>query len=430
VAGHCKQLGDAAAHRARAHDDDIHRGIRQGTHHPIVSLSVSSLAREDCPVPLTVHTADVVLPVTAAAVPGGAVAVDGDRIAAVGPRAEVLAAYPGSRERAWRGVLTPGLVNAHTHLQYTDFADLARSGLPFPQWIATLTQRRVTFTVERWRESTRRGVHALLRTGTTAAADVVADACALGPVARAGLAGVSYMEAVGADDRRWAERHRLRLIQALETAPSGRAVGVSPHTLYTLGTAVFRDCLDIARERRLRVHTHLAETAAEAEYVLSGSGPLADALRGYELEMELLTSGGARSSPTAHLALLGGLGPDVHVAHAVHCDRADRELLRSTGTAVTLCPRSNRVLDAGAPPVAAYLDEGVALAVGTDSLASAPSLDLWADVAALHALARDQGYDGGDLPRRVDGPTSLSSTCRSTPTPTRRSSPTRPGGAP
>ncbi len=64
---------------------------------------------------------------------------------------------------------------------------------------------------------------------------------------------------------------------------------------------------------------------------------------------------------------------------------------------MALCPRSNAVIGLDEPPVAAYLLEGNALAVGTDSLASSPSLDLLADVSALHRLARAQGYANRDL---------------------------------
>ena len=82
-------------------------------------------------------------------------------------------------------------------------------------------------------------------------------------------------------------------------------------------------------------------------------------------------------------------------------DAPDRALLRDRGTAVALCVRSNRILGAGEPPVAAYLDEGNVVAVGTDSLASTPSLDLLDEAVALRDLARRQGYDAADLDRRI-----------------------------
>lgn len=342
--------------------------------------------------PITVHTADVVLPVTAEPLDHGAVAVDGERIVAVGPIGEVLGRYAEARVRSWRGVLTPGLVNAHAHLQYTDFAELASSGLPFPAWLVEMNVRRLTFDDARWQASTRRGLHLAVATGTTAVADVVTNTCVLGPTARSGLQGISYVEAVAVDDATW-PAHRARCVALLDAPPAGRAVGMSPHTLYTIGTAVFRDCVGLARARGLRTHTHLAESAAEAEYVLTGTGPFADAGRDWGLDLELIGTG-TGVSPTAHLDALGGLGSDVHVAHGVHVDAADRATLRERRSVVALCTRSNAILAAGEAPVAAYLAEDNPIAIGTDSLASSPDLDLFAEAAATRALARRQGADG------------------------------------
>ena len=95
------------------------------------------------------------------------------------------------------------------------------------------------------------------------------------------------------------------------------------------------------------------------------------------------------------------LGPDCHVAHGVYLSASDRAILRARGSAVALCPRSNEVIGLGEPPVAAYLEEGSFIAVGTDSLASSPSLDLMADVAALFEIARRQGYHRADLAERL-----------------------------
>jgi cytosine/adenosine deaminase-related metal-dependent hydrolase len=85
----------------------------------------------------------------------------------------------------------------------------------------------------------------------------------------------------------------------------------------------------------------------------------------------------------------------------VHLDHADRALLREKGTAVALCARSNRVLGAGQPPVAALLAEASPISVGTDSLASSPSLDLLDELAALHRLATSQGAEPDGLSEQL-----------------------------
>ncbi|WTW96773.1 amidohydrolase family protein [Streptomycetaceae bacterium NBC_01309] len=349
--------------------------------------------------PLTIHAAPVVLTMTGEPpLREGAVVVDGDRIAAVAPAAEAADRFPDARVRRWRGVLTPGLVNAHAHLQYTDFGHLASSGLPFPEWLAALNRDRADYTEARWQESARRGVHLMLKSGTTAVADIVSNRPALTPVARSGIRGISYIEVI-ADSARWDAKRRARLLDVL-TTPADRTLGVSPHTPYTVGTDVFRECVAIARERGLRIHPHLAESAHEIEFVRDGTGPFALVNHAVGFTLELL-DGGSGLTPAAYLDSIDALGPDVHVAHGVHLDAADRAVLRERGTPVALCVRSNRILQAGEPPVADYLIEGSPLALGTDSLASSPSLDLWEEAAAVRELAIRQGYTAPDLDHRL-----------------------------
>ena len=217
--------------------------------------------------------------------------------------------------------------------------------------------------------------------------------------ADAGLAGISYVESVGVDAARWpAERARLESV--LAAAPPGRTVGISPHTPYTLGTGVLAELSRFARERGLRLHPHLGESADEDEFVRRGTGPLAVGSRRMGRDLELVGVGFG-ASPTAYLNSVGCLGPDVHVAHGVHLDAADRALLRQRGTAVALCVRSNVTLGIGHPPVAAYLAEGSPVAVGTDSLASVGSLDLLDELRALRDLALAQGVAADGLPERL-----------------------------
>jgi cytosine/adenosine deaminase-related metal-dependent hydrolase len=151
-----------------------------------------------------------------------------------------------------------------------------------------------------------------------------------------------------------------------------------------------------ARERGLRLHPHLAETADEAEWVMSGTSVFADFVSRFGLEFEL-HGRGAGVTAVEHCRELGGLGPDVHVAHGVHVDDRDRAILREQQTVVALCPRSNAILQSGTAPVGAYLAEGNPVAVGTDSLASSPSLDVLADVRALRDIALADGYDDARL---------------------------------
>ncbi len=343
---------------------------------------------------VTVHAAAVVVPVVAPPICDGAVAVEGQRIVAVGRRTEIESLY-GAATHTHAGVLTPGLVNAHTHLQLTSYADMATLGVPFAEWIGHFFARYRATTEEQWLASAREGVRQVLVSGTTSVADVDTHGFATLAAAEAGLGGLRYQEVVGADDRRWPE-----VRAAIEARLDQEDVGLSPHSLYTLSTATLRAVGELARARGLRLHPHAAETLDEAEFVRTGTGAAAAGAVRAGLDLDLAGSG-CGLTPVQRLDELGLLGSDVHVAHGIHVDAADRAVLRSRGTVVALCPRSNAILQAGEAPVAAYLREGNPIAVGTDSRASNLDLDLWGDVRALRDLALRQGFEDADLDRRL-----------------------------
>jgi len=358
----------------------------------------------------TLHTAPIVVTNDASndaadargVIRDGAVLIENGVIVDVGLAWVLQARHPRALRRGHSGVLTPGLVNAHTHLQYSSYSDLAAQNMAFTPWIAQMVQRRMVTTDEQWSESARIGAFLALRSGTTAAADIITDPVALAPIARSGLRGISYVEALGADDEQWAQARREQVDSALATAMAQtRTAGISPHSLYTLSRTAFTESMRRGRALGLRAHTHLAESSDEVEFVALGTGLLADMAERIGWQMDVVHCGGAAHTPAVEMDALEGLGPDVHVAHGVHCNAQDGALRRERGTAVAICVRSNKILAAGLPPIAGYLDEGSPIGIGTDSLASSPSLDLLEEARASRDLAAAQGYDAADLNLRI-----------------------------
>ncbi|UCR90512.1 amidohydrolase family protein [Mycetocola spongiae] len=348
-----------------------------------------------------VYSADLVLPITAPRIHDGAVAVLGDRILHVGEREWVVGALRERgvefRERHWPGILSPGLVNAHTHLQYSGMGEVALGSYDgFEDWGESFDEV-YDRQGDDWGVHAATGARLAIATGTSAAADVVTDAGALDALHDANLHGIAYWEVMGWDNEGWGTHGRDRVRDEMHRIPHTPGAGVSPHAPYSLDIQPLLDIPDIVRQNGLRLHIHLAESRIERGesaphdgWSQLGAGSFRD-----------LRRKGIGVSSTQFVDHLGVLGPDCHIAHGVYVDEADRELLRLRGTAVALCPRSNRTIGLEMPPVAAYLQEGNQVSVGTDSLASSPSLDLMADVALLYRIARDQGYHAANLHARL-----------------------------
>ena len=355
---------------------------------------------------IVVYSANIVVPVTSPRIKDGAVAVRGKRILHVGDRRWVLEALAQRgepfREEHWDGVLTPGLVNAHTHLQYTHMHEVAgRHYNGFDDWGNAFDQAYERAGHD-WATAAADGAARSIAAGVTAIADVVTDEAALSALHNARLHGIAYWEVYGASNADWTAAERERVRDQFRRIPRPPGGGVSPHAPYSLEVQPLLELPDIVREEGLRLHIHLAEAHMERERgsVSRAGGEEAWPTLGAD-SFRALRSKGIGVSSTQFVDHLGVLGPDCHIAHGVYVNADDRALLRARGTSVALCPRSNEIIGLDMPPVADYLREGNQIAVGTDSLSSSPSLDPLADVSLLYRVARQQGYDARDLHQRL-----------------------------
>ena len=352
-----------------------------------------------------VHVAPVVVPVSAAPIPDGGVAVTDGVIVGVGPRPEVLGQYDQAEVLEWSGALIPGLVNAHTHLQYTSFGEVGSA--PHASYVAW-SERFVTEyegrRTEDWGATARHGVEMALSTGTTCFGDVVTDVEALDTLVATGVSGVAYLELIGVDQAAWEARVESWVESTLGSASTNdhAGVGLSPHAPYSVDEPVLEAASAKARQLGIRLHIHLAESDSEDSYYRTGTGALAErvTLR-VGRPWSILAGGGTGLSAAEFAMSCGLLGSDSHVAHGVYLGREGRRLLTEASTYVALCPRSNSTVGIDPPPVAAFLAEESLIAVGTDSLGSTTSLDLLEDVALLRRLAVEGGYQRADLDQRL-----------------------------
>lgn len=329
-----------------------------------------------------------VFPVGRPPIRDGGVAIRGGVILGVGTRREMLAAWPGAgRLELGEAALLPGLVNCHTHLELSGPPVEPPEG-SFARWLIAVIRQRQQTPLAAQEAQAEVNARKLLASGTTAVGEVSSTGQSLTPLLQAGLRGTVYREVLGLDPgeapaRAEAARGDLERL-GWAARQSLLRIGLSPHSPYSLSEELFAACRALAHAAAVPCCIHAAESPDEVTLVSGGDGPLPRLL--YPAVGQAPPPRRRAATPVAYLEALGMLDGEPLLIHAVHVDGVDRRRLASRGVGVAHCPRSNARLSGAVAPVPAYLREGIPVGLGTDSLASVPTLDLWDEMrAALDA---------------------------------------------
>jgi cytosine/adenosine deaminase-related metal-dependent hydrolase len=314
-------------------------------------------------------SADWVLPVEGEPIPNGAVAIESGRISAVGAASEL-----GEGERFADSVIVPGFVNAHSHLEYAVYAGFG-DGLPFSPWLAVHVERKSRIGWDEMLASARLGAAECLRSGITTVADYSFSAAGAAACAELGLRGIVYLEVFGAEPETARERFERYAALAEEHVSERVRLGISPHAPYTCSLDVYAWCASLG----LPIGTHLAESVAEGEWLVEGRGELS----ALPVVVDPFGETGIRA-----LARRGLLGPELLAAHCVHVDAEEIGLLAEHRVGIAHCPRSNAVLGCGIAPLAELTAATDRVGLGTDSPASTPPFDVFAELQASVLFAR------------------------------------------
>ena len=317
----------------------------------------------------------------------GWVTIDGGRIAAASARAP----RDGSPAIDLGSVaILPGLVNAHTHLELSYLHDEVPPAPRFVDWIRGVMAARRRHPDPNGMEildGIDRGIAEAIASGTAVVGDISNTLVPFAPVARSPLAGVVFYELIrfNATDPQAFVDAATRQVEELASTDRLRA-HLAAHAPYSVAPPVFRaigHALD--RDPRARCSVHLSESVEEVEFIRSGSGPWRALLEELGVWDPEWTPPGV--SPVEFLDACGFLDSRVLVVHGVQMTAADLERLAARGPTLVTCPRSNGHTAAGAPPIGEFYASGVRVAVGTDSLASSPDLNVFAELATMRALA-------------------------------------------
>jgi cytosine/adenosine deaminase-related metal-dependent hydrolase len=285
-------------------------------------------------------------------------------------------------------LVLPGLVNTHTHLEFSDFAKPLAADGGLPGWIAKVVACRReraggAESVARAAAAIRRGLAESAAAGVTTLGEIATTAppeayAGPGPAARVFREGLGLRAAA----RDAVSRRVAADLDRLSAA--GVAGGVSPHAPYSVAAPLGRGLLTLAIHRAVPVAMHLLESEAEAELLAGGGGPF----------RRLLEDLGAwdPADPPALLSAAEWIGRLALsrrgiVVHATHIGRDSEALARLARhrdrLAVVVCPRTTRAISGTLPPLALLREAGLRVAIGTDSRASNPDLSVLAECRAL-----------------------------------------------
>jgi cytosine/adenosine deaminase-related metal-dependent hydrolase len=315
---------------------------------------------------VTSLSADWVLPVDGPPIPDGRVVWEDGRIVEVGP---------GRAARHLEGAaILPGLVNAHSHLEYAVYAGFG-DGLPFATWILVHMERKARIGLAEMEAIARLGAADCLASGVTTVGDCSFSGASASACAQLGLRAIVFLE-VFSNDGRGLERFWTNLDRVGDSISELVRIGISPHAPYSVSLDLYREALALG----VPAATHLDESRDELEWLVDGTGP-------WEAFAEALPPPPGRSGIRA-LADEGLLRPGLVAAHCVVVDEEEIGLLADHGVGVVHCPRSNALLGSGIAPLAELRVAGVPVGIGTDSPASTPSFDLFEELRAAVYLAR------------------------------------------
>ncbi len=335
--------------------------------------------------PMFALKARYLFPVDVPPVAEGVLTIAKGRIVAIG---ENLSGHPPVD--LGNAAILPGLVNAHTHLEFSDFSTpIGQPGMPFTDWIAAVVAHRRSREsasadiAEERAAAVAQGLADSLRCGSTTLAEVATPGWPEQAIRSFPLDTSVFLELLGLSADRiepligQARNHIAGAVDATWHA------GVSPHAPYTIHPGLLRRAAQVSNEAQIPLAMHLAESEEELELLRSGTGPFVRLLEGLEawhpsaIARDATTLDYLEILSTSHRAL---------VVHGNYLDRTEIEFLaaRNEQMSVVFCPRTHAYFGHKEYPLSEMLSAGVNVALGTDSRASNPDLSILEEMRYIY----------------------------------------------
>jgi aminodeoxyfutalosine deaminase len=328
--------------------------------------------------------ARVVVTMDGPPIPDGAVAIEGNKITAVGPISELTRGSADHVEDLGGVALMPGLINAHCHLDYTILRRAIDPPKSFSAWVQRINAIKRSLGPEDYLKSIARGFDGCLKWGTTTVCTIESFPELMPHMPAPPIRTWWFYEMIDVRHRITTDDVVAGALGFFQNRPGSLSnFGLSPHAPFTASLELFRLSNDCAQAFSMPLTTHVAESWEEMEMFCEGRGPLYDFLAGIGRPMQDCSSG----SPFSYLWRAGAINARWILVHMNELTAGDFALLeslpRTSRPTIVHCPSSHRYFNHTRFAWDRLQQMGVNLCVGTDSLASCDSLSLLGELRLL-----------------------------------------------
>jgi len=303
----------------------------------------------------------------------GIVVQDGT-ILKVGNFKKIALQEAGTPVKEFEGIICPGLINAHTHLELSSFGRIPHKD--FVDWVLQLMEARLSIEPRDLSLQCTDAKRHAEGSGTAYFVNVGNDY-----VLNRSFGGNQLLqfEQIGINEERAADIYGRAV--ASMNPHGGMEDALAIHAPYSVSPSLMKNIKKYNNEHGFVTSIHLAETADEVEFIRSGKGRMTDLLDRRVGNWKFDAPG---VSPVEYVDRLGILEEKTICVHCVFIDDKDMKLLGARGSAVASCVRSNRALSGKVTDMRKLLKNGIRVLIGTDSKASSPDIDMFNEVSAFY----------------------------------------------
>ncbi len=330
-----------------------------------------------------------VCPVDQPPIENGAVVVSENRIHEVGKFKSVSHDSDNVVDLG-QGALIPGLVNAHTHLEFSDIeTPLGQPGIRFTDWIRLIVSCRNKANQDDTNQSNKtqrikRGIEESIRAGVSAIGEIATapfraeDYSSDSPICL-----VTFLEQLGRDVNSFPDKRiELDTHFSLEGKYEGHTFCASPHAPYSVHPELLNQICEQASSQNRSVAMHIAETVAERELLEHRTGDFVELLKDFGVwNPETFATGCSILETLQTLSQV----PNVLLIHGNYLNDIELNFIASQSEtmSVVFCPRTHRFFEHSKYPLEELRKRNINIAVGTDSRASNPDLNLFEELKLI-----------------------------------------------